>query len=105
MLSRRELFENIARSADPQRWRERRMARLRELALKTAPAHWTADQREETARAIETKLSYLSDDALRQPNIRKYVEQIVRTKEIFYSAKRAEEEHLRRRQEETESME
>ena len=105
MLSRRELFENIARSADPQRWRERRVARLCGLALKAAPAHWTAEQRDETARAIETKLAYLSDDGLRQPNIRKYVEQIVRTKELFYSAKRAEDAYLRRLQEETEPME
>ena len=79
------------------------MAELRDLALDTAPTEWSPDQREETARAIERKLSYLSDDTLRQPNIRKYVEQIVRTKEMFYAARRAEEEYLRRQNQQTES--
>ena len=106
MFSRREFFERIGRlTEDPQRWREKRVAELCELALETAPLEWGLDQREETARAIERKLSYLGDDALRQPNMRKYVEQIVRTKEMFYAARRAEEEYLRRQQEEIESTE
>ncbi len=81
------------------------MAELRDRALETAPLEWDADQREETARAIERKLSYLSDDALRQPNIFKYAEQIVRTKEMFYAARRAEEEYLRRQQQQSEPTE
>lgn len=99
MFSRREFFGRIARAAeDPQRWREKRVAELRELALKSAPSDWTSAQREEAARAVEQKLSYLGDAALRQPNIRKYVEQIVRTKQMFYEARRAEEEYLRSRE-------
>lgn len=105
MLSRREFFDNIARSANPQRWREKRVTELVAVALKAAPGDWGPDEREETARAIETKLSYLSDDTLRQPHIRKYVQQIVRTKEMFYAARRAEEDYLRRQQDEFESME
>ncbi len=106
MFSRREFFGRIGRVAEnPQRVREKRVAELVEMALETAPLDWGADQREETARAIERKLSYLGDDALRRPNTCKYVEQIVRTKEMFYAAQRAEEEYLRRQREEEESTE
>lgn len=106
MFSRREFFGRFARLAeDPQRWREKRVAELVEMALETAPLDWGADQREETAQAIERKLACLGDDALRQPHLGKYVEHIVRTKEMFYAAERAEQEYLRRQQEERESTE
>lgn len=99
MFSRRDFFGWFGRIAEnPQVWREKRVAELRALALETAPLEWDADQREETARAIEQKLSYLSDHVLRQENMRKYVENIVRTKEMFYAAQRAEQAYLRRQE-------
>ena len=97
MYSRRDFFGRVARLAeDRRRWREKRLAELREMALEVAPLNWTEDQREETLRALDQKLSCLNDDALRQESIRKYVEGLVRTKEMFYAAQRAEQEYLRR---------
>lgn len=81
---------------DPQKLREQRVSELRAWALECAPLDWDSEQREETARAVELKLSYLSDDTLRQENMKKYVENIVRTKEMFYAARRAEDDYLRR---------
>jgi hypothetical protein len=67
--------------------------------MECASLDWTTNQREDTAQDVERKLSYLSDEALRQENMKKYVENIVRTKEIFYAAQRAEQDYLRREQE------
>jgi hypothetical protein len=103
MTSRRGFFERVARLAeDPHKLRERRVSELRAWALECAPLEWESDQREETARAVEVKLSYLSDETLRGDNMKKYVENIVRAKEMFYAARRAEEEYLRRNREESE---
>jgi len=101
MTSRRGFFGRIARLAeDPQKARQRRVAELRAWALECAPLEWDSEQREETARAVEVKLSYLSDETLRGENMKKYVENVVRTKEMFYAARRAEQEYLRRNPEE-----
>ena len=97
--SRRDFFGWFARIGEnPLLWREKRVAELRAQALEAAPLDWGSDQREETARAVEQKLSYLSDHVLRQENIRKYVENIVRTKEMFYAAQSAEQAYLRRQE-------
>src|SRR5437870_4946799 len=103
MFSRRGFFERIARMAeDPQKIREQRVSELRAWALECAPLDWDSEQREETARAVEVKLSYLSDETLSQDNMKKYVENVVRTKEMFYAARRAEEDYMRRRREDSE---
>ncbi len=99
MFSRRNFFSRLARiTENPQRWREKRVAQLKAAALEAAPLDWTDQQREETGWAIEQKLSYLSDESLRQENMNKYVENIVRTKEMFYAAQGAEAQYLRRQQ-------
>ena len=103
MFSRRGFFERLTHLAeDPQKVRARRVAELRAWALECASLDWDAQQREETAQAVEGKLSYLSDETLAQENMKKYVENIVRTKEMFYAAQRAEQDYLRRHQEDTE---
>ncbi len=81
---------------DPQKVREHRVAELRDWAMEAAPLDWSSEQRDETSRAVEVKLSYLSDDVLAGDNMKKYVENIVRTKEMFYAARHAEEDYLRR---------
>ena len=97
MTSRRGFFEHIVRmTEDPQKLRDRRVAELCAWALECSPLEWDTEQREETARAVETKLLYLSDETLGQDNMKKYVENIVRTKEMFYAARRAEDDYLRR---------
>lgn len=97
MTSRRGFFEKLANlGEDPNRARERRIAELREWAMESAPLDWDTEQRDETSRMVEEKLSYLSDETLRQDNMKKYVENIVRTKEMFYAARRAEQDYLRR---------
>jgi hypothetical protein len=99
MFSRRDFFSRFTRVVEnPQKWREKRVAELKAIALDAAPLDWSDDQREETTRAVERKLSYLSDITLRQENMRKYVEDVVRTTEIRFAAQRAEEEFLRRQQ-------
>jgi hypothetical protein len=103
MFSRRGFFEYFTHLAEnPQKARERRVAELRAWALECASLDWSAEQREETARDVERKLSYLSDESLRQENMKKYVENIVRTKDMFYAAQRAEQDYLRRHQEDSE---
>lgn len=102
MVSRRGFFEKVARLAeDPQKARQQRVEELRAWAMECAPLDWDAEQREETARGVEVKLSYLSDETLRGENMKKYVENIVRTKEMFYAARRAEQDYLRRHQDES----
>jgi hypothetical protein len=97
MYSRRGFFERLSNMAqDREVWRRKRVSELRALALEAAPLDWTDEQREETGRALELKLSYMTDEGLREPGIRKYVEGIVRTKEMFYAAQRAEDDYLRR---------
>ena len=96
-LSRREFFGRIRDVAEgPHRWREKRIAMLREYALAKAPGHWTAAQREETGRAIERKLVYMSDDSLRGSSMRRYVEAIIQSKELYFEAGRAEQEQYPR---------
>jgi hypothetical protein len=102
MFSRRGFFEKLTHLAeDPQKLRVRRIAELRAWAMECASLDWSADQREETGQDIERKLSYLSDETLRQDNMRKYVENIVRTKEMFYAAQRAEQDYARRHDEDS----
>ena len=95
-LSRRQFFERLRHAAEgPHRWREKRIARLRAYALSKAPAEWTADQREEAGRAVERKLLYMSDESLRGPGMRRYVEAILRSKDIFFQATQAEQDYYR----------
>lgn len=95
-LSRRQFFERLRDAAEgPHRWREKRIAQLREYALSKAPAEWAAEQREEAGRAVERKLTYMSDDTLRGPGMRRYVEAVVRSKDIFFQSSHAEEEYYR----------
>ena len=84
-LSRRQFFERFREVAEgPLRWRERRVTELREYALKQMPAEWTPEQREEASRAVERRLIYLSDESLRTPEMYKYVEAILGSKELFF---------------------
>ena len=95
-LSRRQFFERIRHAAEgPHRWREKRIAQLRDYALAKAPAEWTAAQREEAGRAVERKLAYMSDETLRGHAMRRYVEGILRSKELFFQASQAEQDHYR----------
>jgi len=97
MTSRRGFFEHIVHmTADPRKIRDARIAELRAWAYECAPLEWDTDQRDETARIVETKLAYLSDETLRGEGMKKYVESIVRDKEMFYAARRAEEDYVRR---------
>ena len=99
MYSRRGFFDHIRRAAeDPRRRRDERVAELCRLGLEAAPLDWPEEQRDETRRAIEIKLSCLDDEAIWQPNMSRYVTAIVRTKEMYFAAKRAEEDFLRRNQ-------
>jgi hypothetical protein len=87
-LSRRQFFDRLREVAEgPHRWREKRIAELRDHALAHAPADWTPEQRNEAAGAVERKLIYLSDDSLRAPGAKHYVESIIRSKDIFFKAK------------------
>ena len=91
MFSRRGFFERIARMAeDPQKIREQRVSELRAWALECAPLDWDSEQREETARAVEVKLSYLSDETLSQDNMKKYVENGGRIRGFAVPASRPE---------------
>jgi len=95
-LSRRQFFERIRHAAEgPQRWREKRMAQLKDYALKKAPTEWTPEQREEAGRAIERRLAYMSDDSLRGSAMRRYVESILHSKDLFYQATQAEQDYYR----------
>ena len=97
MTSRRGFFEHFARmTEDPQKVRDRRVEELRAWAIECFPLEWDNEQREETLRSVELKLSYLGDETLTQDNMKKYVENLVRTKEMFYAARRAEEDYVRR---------
>lgn len=93
-ISRRQFFERIRNVAEgPERWREKRIAELRAYALGKAPAEWTEAQREDAGRAVERKLVYMSDDSLRGPEMRRYVEAIIHNKDQFFQSSRAEEDH------------
>ena len=95
-LSRRQFFERIRHAAEgPHRWREKRIAQLREYALTRAPAEWTDAQREEAGRAVERKLLYMSDDTLRGSGMRRYVDGIIRSKDLFFQSSQAEEDTYR----------
>ena len=97
MYSRRGFFDHLRRVAEePLRRRQKRVAELCRIGLETAPLDWSDEQREDTERAIEIKLAALTDEALWQPNAGRYVTGIVRSKEMFYAAQRAEEDYLRR---------
>ncbi len=92
-FSRRQFFERLRHAAEgPHRWRERRIADLRAYALTKAPAEWTDQQREEAGRAVERKLLYMSDDTLRGTGMRRYVEGIIQSKDLYYQSSPAEEE-------------
>lgn len=97
MTSRRGFFEHIVRMKDnPGKLREKRIQELRAWALECAPLEWDNDLREDTARLVESKLTYLSDETLQGDGMKKYVESIVRDKEMFYAARRAEDDYVRR---------
>ena len=92
-LSRRQFFGRFRDAAEgPHRWRERRIAELKEYALTKAPPEWTAQQREEAGRAVETKLVYMSDDTLRGGAMKRYVEGILRSKDLFYQATQTQQQ-------------
>ncbi len=95
-LSRRQFFERLRDAAEgPHRWRERRIAQLREYALTKAPGEWSDAQRREAGRAVESKLLYMSDDSLRGRAMRRYVEGIIRSKDLFFQANQAEQDYYR----------
>lgn len=95
-VSRRQFFERIRNVAEgPERWREKRIAELRRYALGQAPAEWTDAQREEAGRAVERKLVYMSDDSLRGSDMRRYVEAVIHSKDLFYQSSGAEDESYR----------
>jgi hypothetical protein len=97
MYSRRGFFDHIRRVAEePRLRREKRVAELCRIGLEALALDCSDDQREDSRRAIEIKLACLDDEALWQPNLARYVIGIVRTKEMFFAAKRAEEDYLRR---------
>jgi hypothetical protein len=99
VYSRRGFFGHLRRVAeDPRRRRQQRVADLCRIALEAAPLDWTEDQRDEARRALEIKLGCLEDEALWRPDIRRYLAGIVRTKEMYFAARRAEEDFLRRNQ-------
>src|SRR2546425_781658 len=103
MYSRRGFFDHLRRAAEePRLRREKRVAELCRMGLESAPLDWSEDQREETRRAIEIKLSALTNEALWQPSVKASVTGLVRTKEMYFAAQRAEEDYLRRnKQDET----
>jgi hypothetical protein len=95
-VSRRKFFERLRDAAEgPQRWREKRVAQLKEYALSKAPAEWTAEQREQAAKAVENRLVYMSDDTLRGPDMRRYVESILQSKDISLNSSQPEEDYSR----------
>lgn len=95
-VSRRKFFERLRDAAEgPQRWREKRVAQLKEYALSKAPPEWTAEQREQAAKAVENRLVYMSDDTLRGPDMRRYVESILQSKDIFFNSSQPEEDYSR----------
>lgn len=97
MYSRRGFFDHLRRVAEePLRRRSKRVAELCRIGLETAPLDWSEEQREETRRAIEMKLAAMTDEALWQPATGRLVTGIVRTKEMYYAAQRAEQDYLRR---------
>ena len=97
-LSRRQFFERIRNAAEgPHRWREKRVAQLRDYALTKAPEEWTPAQREEAGRAVERKLIYMSDDTLRGPGMRRYVEGIIQSKDLFYQSAPVDDDSSRER--------
>jgi hypothetical protein len=92
-VSRRKFFERLRDAAEgPQRWREKRVAQLKEYALSKAPAEWTAEQREQAAKAVENRLVYMSDDTLHGPDMRRNVESILQSKDIFFNSSQPEED-------------
>jgi hypothetical protein len=95
-VSRRKFFERLRDAAEgPQRWREKRVAQLKEYALSKAPPEWTAEQREQAAKAVENRLVYMSDDSLHGPDMRRYVESILQSKDIFLNSSQPEEDYSR----------
>jgi len=95
-VSRRKFFERLRDAAEgPQRWREKRVAQLKEYALSKAPAEWTAEQREQATKAVENRLVYMSDDTLRGPDMRRYVESVLQSKDIFLNSSQPEEDYSR----------
>ena len=84
-LSRRQFFGRLRGVAQgPDRWRERRIAELREYALKKMQAKWTPQQRDAARWAVEHRLVYLSEESLRTPEMYKYVDAILSSKELFF---------------------
>ncbi len=91
-VSRRGFFERLRQAAEgPQRWREKRIAELREYALSKAPSEWTQAQREEAGRTVERKLVYMSDETLRGAGMRRYVDSIIQSKDLFFQSNQSEE--------------
>ena len=84
-LSRRQFFGRLREVAEgPDRWRERRIAELREYALKKMPAEWTPQQRDTARWAVEHRVVYLSEESLRTPEMYKYVDAILSSKDLFF---------------------
>jgi len=90
-VSRRQFFDRLREAAEgPHRWREKRIAQLREYALSHAPSGWTSAQREEAGRMVENKLAYMSDESLRGPDMKRYVEAVIQSKDLYFQTRPAE---------------
>ncbi len=95
-LSRRQFFDRFRQAAEgPQRWRDKRIAELREYAMAKAPPDWNAERRSSLARAVEDRLVYMSDDSLRGPGMRRYVDSVIESKTVYYNSEGNEEDYYR----------
>ena len=84
-VSRRQFFTRLRDAAEgPERWRERRIQELKEYALEKAPGEWTAEQRHDLGRTIDEKLVYMSDETLRAPGVRRYVDAMIDSRRQYY---------------------
>ncbi len=92
-VSRRQFFTRLRDAAEgPDRWRERRIQELKEYALAKAPADWNQAQRDDLARTVDEKLVYMSDDSLRGPGMRRYVDAILNAKTLYYQSGEADDD-------------
>ncbi len=93
-VSRRQFFDRLRQVAD-RKWRDKRIAEMREYALSKAPEKWTDEQRQSLARAVEDRLAYMSDDTFRSAGLRRYVDSIVESRTVYYNSTNTEEDYYR----------
>jgi len=92
-VSRRQFFTRLRDVAEgPERWRERRIQELKEYGLSKAPAEWTEAQREDLKRTMDEKLIHMSDDTLRDPGAERYVEAMIKARDMYYQSGEAEDD-------------